>query len=123
MAPRAATTTRVDFVARELLKGRSGPSLTAELADTHGISRRQARRVVALAYQQLQADIDGADISRPQLVAQLIHCLQTAMAQAMASGHPSAVVGTSRELRELLGLSGEQQPHYGHHHPRGRRWS
>lgn len=112
MAPRATTSVRVDYAVRELLKGRSGPSLTAEVAETQGISRRQARRVVALAYQTLQADIDEADISRPQLVSQLVHCLQTAMAQALASQHPSAVVGTARELRELLGLG------VNHHMPR-----
>ena len=107
MAPRAATTNRVDFATRELLKGRSGPSLTSELAESHGISRRQARRVVALAYKLIQADIDESDISRPQMVSQLVHCLQTAMAQALASEHPSAVVGTARELRELLGLGAD----------------
>jgi hypothetical protein len=112
MAPRAATAVRVDYAVRELLKGRSGPALTAELAETHGISRRQARRVVALGYKQIQADIDETDISRPQLVAQLVHCLQTAMAQALASQHPSAVVGTARELRELLDLGAEQQQSY-----------
>jgi hypothetical protein len=120
MASRAATTNRVDYATRELLKGRSGPSLTAELAESQGISRRQARRVVALAYQQIQADIDEADISRPQMVAQLIHCLQTAMAQALASQHPSAVVGTARELRELLGLGADHQQS---HRPMVKRWS
>jgi hypothetical protein len=120
MAPRAATAVRVDYAVRELLKGRSGPALTAELAETHGISRRQARRVVALGYKQIQADIEETDISRPQLVAQLVHCLQTAMAQALASQHPSAVVGTARELRELLGLGAEQQQQ---HRPMVKRWS
>ena len=120
MAPRAATVVRVDYAVRELLKGRSGPALTAELAESQGISRRQARRVVALAYQTVQADIEETDISRPQLVAQLVHCLQTAMAQALASQHPSAVVGTARELRELLGLGADQQQS---HRPMVKRWT
>ena len=109
MAPRTATTARVEYAIRELLKGRSGPSLTSELSESQGICRRQARRVVAMAYQQIQADIEQSDISRPQLVAQLIHCLQTAMAQGLASQHPSAVVGASRELRELLGLAADHE--------------
>jgi hypothetical protein len=120
MAPRAATAVRVDYAVRELLKGRSGPSLTSELSESQGICRRQARRVVAMAYQQIQADIEDTDISRPQLVAQLVHCLQTAMAQALASQHPSAVVGTARELRELLGLGAEQQQQQ---RPMVKRWS
>jgi hypothetical protein len=43
------------------------------------------------------------------------------MAQALASQHPSAVVGTARELRELLGLGADQQQH--HHRPMVKRWS
>ena len=101
---RAGTRTRVEQATRLLLQGRSGPSVTAELAETHGISRRQARRIVAAAYGVITADIEEAGLDRPQLVAQVTHCLQEGMAQALAGGHVSAAVGCARELRELLGL-------------------
>ena len=102
---RAGTRTRVEVATRLLLQGRSGPSVTAELAENHGVSRRQARRVVAAAYQAITSDIVEAGIDRAQLVAQVTHCLQEGLAAALASGHVSAAVGCARELRELLGLS------------------
>lgn len=101
---RAGTTTRIEQATRLLLQGRSGPSVTAELAETHGISRRQARRIVAAAYGVITADISEAGLDRQQLVAQVTHCLQEGMAAALAGGHVSAAVGCARELRELLGL-------------------
>jgi hypothetical protein len=33
-----------------------------------------------------------------------VHCLQAGMAQALASNQIGSLVGTARELRELLGL-------------------
>ena len=109
MAANAATAVRVDLAARQLLEGHSASAVVAHLAESQGISRRSAQRYVAQAYRLIESDLAASGISRPQLVAQLVHTLQEAMAQALASGHASAVVGASRELRELLGLAGDQR--------------
>ncbi len=103
----ASTNVRVEQAVRLLLQGRSAPGIVAELAEIHGISVRTARRVVARAYGVIQADLEQT-VDKKALTAQLVHAVQTAMAQALASGHSSAVVGCCRELRELLGLGPSQ---------------
>jgi hypothetical protein len=70
-----------------------------------GISRRQARRVVGAAHNELVADIDDSGVNRQQMVAQLTHGLMEALGKAIASDQPAAVVGCARELNSLLGLS------------------
>jgi uncharacterized protein YoaH (UPF0181 family) len=110
MAVAAAVAARVDHAVSMLMAGRSASAAVAEVAETYGISRRQSRRVVGKAFQVLRDDIEQAGINRHQEVAQLVHTLHEAMAKALASGHASAVVGCSRELRELLQLN-PPKPH------------
>ena len=104
MTAYAAAAARVDAALLMLQQGRSASATVSHLAEMHGISRRQGQRIVAKAYQLLRDDIEQAGINRHQEVAQLVHTLHEAMAKALASGHASAVVGCSRELRELLDL-------------------
>jgi nucleoid DNA-binding protein len=104
MAVAGAVAARVDHAVSMLMAGRSASAAVAEVAETYGISRRQSRRVVGKAFQVLRDDIEQSGISRKAESAQLVHTLHEAMAKALASGHASAVVGCSRELRELLGL-------------------
>ena len=75
------------------------------MAEHWGISRRQARRVVGAAHEELVADIDDSGVNRQQMVAQLTHGLMEALGKAIASDQPAAVVGCARELNSLLGLS------------------
>lgn len=98
---------RAQLAFDHLLQGHSGSATVAFLSETTGISQRQARRDVAAAYDRLQRDIEDCGIDRRKLTAQLVHGLQSAMAKALASDHPSAVVGAARELRELLRLNVE----------------
>jgi hypothetical protein len=104
MAAYAAAAARVDAALLMLQQGRSASATVSHLAEMHGISRRQGQRIVAKAYQLLRDDIEQSGINRKAESAQLVHTLHEAMAKALASGHASAVVGCSRELRELLGL-------------------
>lgn len=100
---------RVDRAARALLTGRSCTGLVAELAENEGISRRHAQRIVREAYELICGDIDSIDLDRKKLTAQLVLTLQEAMAIAMKTGHVSAAVGASRELRKLVGLGPDGQ--------------
>ena len=88
-----------------LLKGTSASAAVAHLSAECGISRRQAQRTVAAAYQMLKADIDACAIDRPVQVAKLIHLLETTCELALVAKQFNAVVAASRELRELLGLA------------------
>jgi len=75
------------------------------VAEHWGISRRQARRVVGAAHEELVADVENSGVNRQQMVAQLTHGLMEALGKAIASDQPAAVVGCARELNSLLGLS------------------
>ncbi len=75
------------------------------MSEHWGISRRQARRVVGAAHNELVADIDDSGVNRQQMVAQLTHGLMEALGKAIASDQPAAVVGCARELNSLLGLA------------------
>ena len=75
------------------------------MSEHWGISRRQARRVVGAAHNELVADIDDSGVNRQQMVAHLTHGLMEALGKAIASDQPAAVVGCARELNSLLGLA------------------
>ena len=110
MAGRAEAQERLDWACRRLLECRSTSATVADLAEHTGISRRQARRIVGKAHEVLVADLEEAGLDRKALVAQLEHGLMSALAKALASDQPAAVVGAARELRELLKLTGEPSP-------------
>jgi hypothetical protein len=105
MARREMTQQRIEWAYRRLLEARSTSAVVTELADTQGISRRQARRYVALAYQELTADLNETKVSRPEMVAKLTHALEEALSKALASNQPAAVVGAARQISDLLLLT------------------
>ena len=88
-----------------LLTGKSATATVAHLSAECGISRRQAQRNVAAAYQLLKSDVDACAIDRPAQVAKLLHLLETTCELALAAKQFNAVINASRELRELLGLA------------------
>ena len=95
---------RLDAAVKLLLEGNSPHTVVADIAARYGCGKRQGRNVVAKAYQQIQQDVVDVGLDRKALVAQTVHCLQAGMAQALASNQIGSVIGTARELRELLGL-------------------
>jgi len=112
MASRSATKDRINESVALLLAGRSASGIVSEMADKHGVTRRQARRYVGRGYEIIRDDIDESDVDREKLVAQLVNSLQESMAKAAAAGHTCAVVGCCRELRELLGLAAAAKPRH-----------
>jgi uncharacterized FAD-dependent dehydrogenase len=112
MASRSATKDRINESVALLLAGRSASGIVSEMADKHGVTRRQARRYVGRGYEIIRDDIDESDVDREKLVAQLVNSLQQSMAKAAAAGHTCAVVSCCRELRELLGLAAAAKPRH-----------
>ena len=96
---------RLNWAVKRLMACRSTTATVACVSEHWGISRRQARRVVGAAHDELVADIDDSGVSRQQMVAQLTHGLMEALGKAIASDQPAAVVGCARELNSLLGLA------------------
>ena len=93
---------RIRWALEQLLKCRSHSAVVSELADSEGLSRRQARRYVAEAYDAMKADF--ADLDRPALAALCINGLMQALGQALESGQGAVVVGAVRQLTVLAGL-------------------
>lgn len=106
--PASAPATRMEAAVKLLLQGNSPHTVVADVANQYGCSRRTARNDVAKAYRRIQQDVAEVGLDRKALVAQTVHCLQTAMAQALASNQLGVVVGVARELDALLGLSPQQ---------------
>ena len=104
MASRTVAAARLKFATEMLLQCRSGSAVVAALSESQGISKRQARRIVSNAYDEIKKDIEDSGLDRPRLISQLIHALLEAMAKALASGHGAVVVGCARQLDELVGL-------------------
>ena len=105
MVNKAEAQQRLDWAVKQLMACRSTTATAACVSEHWGISRRQARRVVGAAHNELVADIDDSGVNRQQMVAQLTHGLMEALGKAIASDQPAAVVGCARELNSLLGLS------------------
>ena len=108
MAGRSATTERVNWALELLMAGHGSTAVVTDLSQREGISRRQAQRITAKAHQTLVNDLDQTE--RKHLVAQLVHILMEAVAQALKAKNSGAVVGISKELRVLVGLGADTSP-------------
>ena len=105
MAPRLKTSERVHTAAIHLLKGNGGTATVAYVAESQGLSRRQAQRITARAYALLVADLEEMDIDRHEMLSQLIGNLQAAIASALETRQPAAAVAGVRCLAELVRLT------------------
>ena len=96
---------RTDEALALLLAGRSASAIVSYLTQSEGIGRRQAQRYVAAAYATLRGDIEEAKVDRRQQPAKLVHLLEEGGAIALATKNINSLVASSRELRELCGLT------------------
>ena len=96
---------RIGQAASMLAQGNGATVVTSYMSDTYFLSRRQARRITAAAYELLKQDIDEIDLSRPQLTSQLVANLQSAIHKSLVLGRTSAVASNARVLIDLCGLS------------------
>jgi hypothetical protein len=108
---------RRDHVLRMLASGHSATEVVTAVAEEWGISRRQARRVVADGHAELTADwvpVQAADV-----LAQLVVSAQRIARRAEEAEHYSAAVGAIRTVHQMV-----VEPHRNQHHQqRVRRWS
>ena len=103
-ASKAELELRIGEAASMLSQGSGATVVTSHVAETYRLSRRQARRITAAAYELLVQDLEDVDLSRPQMTAQLVANLQSAIQKSLVSGKPSAVASNARALIELCGL-------------------
>ena len=79
------------------------------MAETYRLSRRQARRITAAAYELLVQDLENMDLSRSQMTAQLVANLQSAIQKSLVSGRTASVASNARALIELCGLGTDRK--------------
>jgi len=76
--------------------------LTEHGPSTRRCSRRQSKRIVKRAHQQLVDDLELVGVERVHVVAQLHTALFSAMTTALSRNQPAVVVGASRAPMDLL---------------------
>lgn len=102
---------RIDYAVEQLAAMRSTHRAVAMVAETWGVSARQARRIVRQAHERLAADLEETGVDRRQLAAQLAHGLVESFGLALSTNQPGAAVASARELRKLLGLAAAEPLH------------
>ena len=106
-ATKAELERRIGEAASMLAQGNGATLVTAHVAEIYRISRRQARRITAAAYELLVEDLEDVDLSRPQMTAQLVANLQSAIQKSLVLGRTSAVASNARALIDLCGLGAD----------------
>lgn len=106
-ATKAELELRIGEAASMLAQGDGATVITAHVAETYRLSRRQARRITAAAYELLVQDLEDTDLSRPQMTAQLVTNLQSAIQKSLVLGKPSAIASNARALIDLCGLGAD----------------
>jgi|LauGreDrversion4_2_1035121.scaffolds.fasta_scaffold19801_3 hypothetical protein len=105
MASRTVTAQRIDWAVKRLAECRSTTAVIAELAESEGISRRQAQNIVGKAHGILVDDLEQAGLDRRELVAQLHHALMESLSKALQSNQPAAAVSACRAIADIFQLA------------------
>lgn len=100
---------RYSKAAELLAKGHSATTVTSQVAEIYGISRRQARRVTAAGMSLIVEDFDEINIERPQMVATLIVNLQEGMQKALLHNQSSGLAACAKQIINLAGLAADSQ--------------
>ena len=98
---------RTSKAAELLAKGHSATTVTSEVAEIYGISRRQARRVTAAGMDLIVKDFDEINIERPQMVAKLIVTLEQGMQKGLLHNQSSGVAACAKQIINLAGLAAD----------------
>ncbi len=104
-ATKAELELRVGEAAEMLAHGHSATVATTHAAEKYQLSRRQARRITAAAYELLVQDLEEVDLSRPQMTAKLIVNLEQAMQKALLHNQSAAVASCAKQIIHLCGLA------------------
>jgi len=103
-ASKAELELRIGEAAFMLSQGSGATVVTSHVSETYRLSRRQARRITAAAYELLVQDLENMDLSRSQMTAQLVANLQSAIQKSLVSWRIASVASNARALIELCGL-------------------
>ena len=108
-ASKAELELRIGEAASMLSQGSGATVVTSHVAETYRLSRRQARRITAAAYELFVQDLEDLNLSRPQMTAQLVVNLQSAIQKSLVLGRTASVASNARALIELCGLGADRK--------------
>ena len=108
-ASKAELELRIGEAASMLSQGSGATVVTSHVAETYRLSRMQARRITAAAYELLVKDLENMDLSRSQMTAQLVANLQSAIQKSLVLGRTASVASNARALIELCGLGADRK--------------
>ena len=100
---------RAGYAADLLAQGHSCTVVTTQTAEKYGLSRRQARRIIAKAMELIVQDFEEINIERPQMVAKLLVNLEQGMQKALLHNQSSGVAACARQIISLAGLAADSQ--------------
>ena len=110
-ATKKETETRVAHAAELVLEGQAYSLVTSLVSEKYDISRSRPRHIASSPYLLIKDDVEEGDLNRPEMTANLIAILETAMYLAMKKGQYSAVAANAKVLMRLIGLD---QQHVNH---------
>ena len=94
-ASKAELELRIGEAASMLSQGNGASVVTSHVAETYRLSRRQARRITAATYELLVLDLEDVEVSRPQMTAQLVANLQSAIQKILVLGRTASVASNA----------------------------
>ena len=107
--------TRHEWAVRQIDAGMGLSELTAVTAETWGVSRRNARDVVAAAHKDWLDSCYGAEeLEQRDLLFQQVARLERIARKAENSGQFSAAVGAITALNRMMSLGADQKGFRGH---------
>ena len=107
---------------QKLGEGMGVSQLTSHVAETMGVSRRQARRIVRDAQEQFAGDY--AETEDGHKLFEVVHALERVVHEGLKKGDFSNVVGACKQLNSMLRLGADQKSiRPPHSHRPWRTWS
>ena len=88
------------------------------MTEEYGLSRRQARRIIAKTIDLIFQNFEEINVERPQMVAKLLVNLEQSMQKGLINNQSSGVAACARQIISLAGLAADSQ-----YNSRGRRTS
>ena len=77
------------------------------MTEEYGLSRRQARRIIAKTIDLIFQNFEEINVERPQMVAKLLVNLEQSMQKGLINNQSSGVAACARQIISLAGLAAD----------------
>jgi len=77
------------------------------VTEEYGLSRRQARRIIAKTIDLIFQNFEEINVERPQMVAKLLVNLEQSMQKGLINNQSSGVAACARQIISLAGFASD----------------